>query len=106
MQSLCNKAAFMLSVITENKLDLLIFTKSWLYLYDGVIRKLATPPMCTMKYIPRQNGFDGGTGILCRTEYRPILISSGMKSFYEFSEYSIKISNKTFLILVIYCPPC
>ena len=93
LQSIRNKTEIFKQTVIDNKCDLCIVTETWLRECDVVLRLDSTPPLYTFLDCTREDGRGGGTGLICKTQYRPSLIEKYNYLSFEPSEYNVIIGK-------------
>ena len=105
IQSLRNKSLQISQYITDEDLEMLLLTETWLKDADSVLKTEATPPLFTMKDTPRIDRPGGGTALICKTNFKPFLCTSRQPISFEFSECNVRFKDCTCKFFILYRPP-
>ena len=82
-RSICNKSSLLSDHVTENKLDLMIITETWLRENDQVIINELTPDGYKFNHVARQGHRGGGIGVLYRKSFNLIMQSNVTYTSFE-----------------------
>ncbi|XP_033112549.1 uncharacterized protein LOC117113348 [Anneissia japonica] len=102
-RSIRNKCTQFSDYVTDQALDIVSITETWLHLDDDSVIALCKPEGYTFNSFPREGRRGGGVGILSRLPMRSSKIG-GFISF-EACETVIRCPFKSFCIITIYRPP-
>ena len=105
-QSVRNKTMILNDIITENSLDILCLTETWLdELSHSVINEL-TPRSHIFHHVPREDGNHGGVGICISRKFSKVKVSP-LRNLKTFEGLNIKFHafNEFFNFFIIYRPP-
>lgn len=103
IRSLLNKAWIINDFISENKIDCLFLTETWLSTDAPFTLIEATPPSFHFTYSIRTDRRGGGTAIILSSSYNFKDIMFG--SYKSFEYQSIILKSQKILCLLLYRPP-
>ena len=107
IQSIRNKSLEIREFITDNHIDILLITESWLKgtVADKTIINESTPDSHRFCHVPRQDKKGGGVAVIINKICTNVYIDSSFKAkSYEYIDISFTISNRKFRMLNIYRP--
>ena len=104
-QSLRNKTHLFVDNILDSNCDICLVTETWFSNSDTVLKTECTPASYNLYDVCRENRRGGGTALLCKDYFKPILRKSDNLQTFEFSLWEIKINSFLFNILILYRPP-
>ena len=104
-RSVKNKCCILRDLITDNNIDILCITETWLSDFDTAVVAALVPPTHIFYHSPRSEGRGGGVGVAvakCLTN-----VKSFRRQFdtFECLEVQANHNNKKIIIYVIYRPP-
>ena len=104
-----DKPAALQEFITDNNLNILTISESWLSIDTPLsILNSLTPPGFSITHSPRINGLGGGLALIYRSSIKMIKISLPIFSSFESLCVRLTTTSKpslSFIILTIYRPP-
>ena len=96
-RSVGNKAPHIIDLLTENELDVLVITETWLFSDESAKVNSITPTGYTTFSKARDDRRGGGVAVICRDWFKCVLNdnSSDFQSF-EYFQLDILVKNKKF----------
>ena len=110
IRSLRNKGTLVNEIISDNSLDLLCLTETWLGEQEYVGLNTATPPSHTNTHIPRDNGKTGG-GVAAIFDSRLMISPRAKASYKSFESLILTFSHPSWksmqplIFITVYRPP-
>jgi exonuclease III len=106
-RSVCNKTILINNYVTDNRLDMVGMTETWLKpsTPTSIIAELI-PPGYTFEHTPRPTGGKGGgEGLLFRESFKARKETTTLYSSFEHMIVSLSYRSGTVVVVVIYRPP-
>ena len=108
-QSIRNKDSIIHHQISQDNIDAIVFTETWLTESDGDKVWNGATELQTTNYklysCPRKNRRGGGIALCTRPTYKVRLISEGEKSTFQYAKWCMETSHMCLTVLGIYHPP-
>ena len=108
-QLIRNKDSIIHHQISQDNIDAIVFTETWLTESDGDKVWNGATELQTTNYrfysCPRKNRRGGGIALCTRPTYKVRLISKGEKSTFQYAKWCMETSHMCLTVLGIYHPP-
>ena len=104
-QSIKNKDSIIHHQISQDNIDAIVFTETWLTESDGDKVWNGVTTNYRLYSCPRKNRRGGGIVLCTRPTYKVELISEGEKSTFQYAKWCMETSHMCLTVLGIYCPP-
>ena len=106
-RSVKNKTLYIHDFVTENKLDFLALTETWLSSDsdEGDIIESLKPNGYSFYQKPRNGKSGGGVGVLIKTNIKVKQIQSKGCNSFEYLELILKFQSQSVRLLIVYRPP-
>ena len=106
IQSVRNKTYEINELITDESLDILCLTETWLNEFDSAVIKEMSPYTHSFLHLPRNNRVGGGVGLFLHNSFTHIrMINRPKFTSFEFIEVTFKYHGCNILFIIVYRPP-
>ena len=107
IQSVSNKTIQIRGLLTENSLDVLAVSETWLKSFDPARIEEMTPPTHSFHHIPREGRRGGGgVGLFTSNTFSQLRVVNRINvSSFEYMEVNFKYLNQWISFIVVYRPP-
>ena len=103
IQSVGNKTFEIRDFISDNGLDILMLTETWLYSYEMAKITEMTPDTHTFHHVPRDNRKGGGVGIFVSNLFTKIKMDKVPKiNHFEFMQVSCEYRGTKLTFVIVY----
>ena len=103
-RSVKNKVAELRHYITDNRVDLLVITESWLSSNDNVVVNRLIPDGYKFIHQPREKRKGGGLAVLHRNGIDVKIKRQGITKSLEYNDSYVTCENRSFELIAIYRP--